>query len=257
MKVDDEVVELEQWDAIRFGKDTMREHGGRARGVRVPRVRRRRRPEGSRDGTRLVERVGSAPQTQGGRMHATIRNYSGGPRSPTRSPSTRTTIRELLTGIDGFRAYYVVRDGDGATTISVFDDQAGAEESTRAAAQWVGREPRRPRRRAAAGDERRGRSSASRRTPPPQCRTSSAWRLSGSRSGTRGRAERCRPPALRVRRAIRCVHRLDDEEEDRGCDRDERNQGVDEVAVAEPAAVDREGRARRSRACRRSRRSAA
>jgi hypothetical protein len=43
----------------------------------------------------------------------------------------------VISQIDGFRAYYLVRTSDGATTISVFDDQSGAEESTRAAAAWV------------------------------------------------------------------------------------------------------------------------
>jgi hypothetical protein len=71
-------------------------------------------------------------------MHATIRNYSGGGALADALVEHEADIRSLITGIDGFRAYYVVRDPDGATTISVFDNQAGAEESTRVAAQWVG-----------------------------------------------------------------------------------------------------------------------
>jgi hypothetical protein len=71
-------------------------------------------------------------------MHATIRNYAGGSALADALVEHEADIRSLITGIDGFRAYYVVRDPDGATTISVFDDQSGAEESTRVAAQWVG-----------------------------------------------------------------------------------------------------------------------
>jgi hypothetical protein len=37
----------------------------------------------------------------------------------------------------GFKAYYLLKTGDGTPTISVFDDRAGAEESNRAAAAWI------------------------------------------------------------------------------------------------------------------------
>jgi quinol monooxygenase YgiN len=46
-------------------------------------------------------------------------------------------LRQTLVEIDGFRAYYLVRADDGVTSVSVYDDQAGAEESTRVAAAWV------------------------------------------------------------------------------------------------------------------------
>lgn len=48
-------------------------------------------------------------------------------------------LRGLMSGIDGFVAYYLVDSGDGSlVTVSVFDDRAGAEESTRAAAKLIG-----------------------------------------------------------------------------------------------------------------------
>jgi len=47
-------------------------------------------------------------------------------------------VRDLLTGIDGFRAYYMLRTSDGgALSISVYDDSAGADASNAAAAGWV------------------------------------------------------------------------------------------------------------------------
>jgi hypothetical protein len=46
-------------------------------------------------------------------------------------------VKDVIATIDGFRAYYAVRTGGGTTTISVFDDQAGAEASTAAAAAWL------------------------------------------------------------------------------------------------------------------------
>ena len=44
-------------------------------------------------------------------------------------------IKEVTGSIDGFRSYHAVRTADG--TMSVFDDQAGAEASTSAAAAWI------------------------------------------------------------------------------------------------------------------------
>ena len=46
-------------------------------------------------------------------------------------------VRSLNTGIDGFRAYYLVRAGDGGFTVSVFDEAAGGEESSKRAAEWI------------------------------------------------------------------------------------------------------------------------
>ena len=71
-------------------------------------------------------------------MYATIRSYSGGSEFADALVEHEDDIRGIITLIAGFRAYYLVRTADGVTTISVFDDQAGAEESTRAAAAWVG-----------------------------------------------------------------------------------------------------------------------
>jgi len=70
-------------------------------------------------------------------MHATMRTYSATDELTDALLEHESEIRQLLGGIEGFRAYYLVRTDTGATTISVFDDQAGAEESTRVAAAWV------------------------------------------------------------------------------------------------------------------------
>ena len=69
-------------------------------------------------------------------MHVTIRRYSGGDLADV-LVGREGEVREVIASIDGFRSYYAVRTGDGTTTISVFDDQAGAEASTKAAAAWV------------------------------------------------------------------------------------------------------------------------
>jgi hypothetical protein len=70
-------------------------------------------------------------------VHLTIRNYAGGGALADALLEREDEVRGVITGIDGFRAYYLIRDEDGVTTVSVFDDEAGAEASTRAAAEWV------------------------------------------------------------------------------------------------------------------------
>jgi heme-degrading monooxygenase HmoA len=70
-------------------------------------------------------------------MFVTIRSYSGGSALADALAEREEDIRNVITTIDGFRSYYLLRTGEGATTISVFEDQAGAEASTAAAAAYV------------------------------------------------------------------------------------------------------------------------
>jgi len=71
-------------------------------------------------------------------MYTTIRSYGGGDAFTDALVQNEEAIRGVITPIGGFRGYYIVRGSDGPTTISVFEDQAGADESVRAAAAWVG-----------------------------------------------------------------------------------------------------------------------
>ena len=43
----------------------------------------------------------------------------------------------IIRNVPGFLEYFLVETGEGVISISVFTDQAGAEESTRHAADWV------------------------------------------------------------------------------------------------------------------------
>jgi hypothetical protein len=69
-------------------------------------------------------------------MYVTIRSYSEGTLADL-LVEREGEIKDVIGGIDGFRAYYAVRTGGGTTTISVFNDQAGAEASTAAAATYI------------------------------------------------------------------------------------------------------------------------
>ena len=72
-------------------------------------------------------------------MHAAIRQYQVDPGSV---DEVRRGINEgflpIIKDVYGFQAYYAIDAGGGRmATVSVFDDQAGAEESTRMAADWI------------------------------------------------------------------------------------------------------------------------
>lgn len=71
-------------------------------------------------------------------MYATVRNYVGGEDLVDELVSKEGEVKSLIQGIAGFRAYYLIRTDKGdAVSISVYDDRSGAEESNRAAADWI------------------------------------------------------------------------------------------------------------------------
>ena len=71
-------------------------------------------------------------------MFATIRVYSGAGELADALVENESAVRQLISEIDGFQAYYLVRTADGAASVSVFDNQAGATASDEAARSWVG-----------------------------------------------------------------------------------------------------------------------
>jgi len=70
-------------------------------------------------------------------MYATVRTYSGSPELADALVSNEADVKSLISEIDGFNAYYLVRTADGAVSISVYDSEAGTNESTSAAANWI------------------------------------------------------------------------------------------------------------------------
>jgi len=51
---------------------------------------------------------------------------------------TRYAVGEPAWGVDGFRDYYLLRTEGGTASVTVCDDQAGADATNRAAASWLG-----------------------------------------------------------------------------------------------------------------------
>jgi hypothetical protein len=70
-------------------------------------------------------------------MYASIRRYAGDAALADRLVEHEDEVRALISGVPGFRAYYLVRGADAAASITICDDQAGADESNKLAANWL------------------------------------------------------------------------------------------------------------------------
>ncbi|TML85000.1 MAG: hypothetical protein E6G08_16220 [Actinobacteria bacterium] len=71
-------------------------------------------------------------------MYAIVRQYEGSPDLVDALVRSESDVKRIITGISGFKAYYLVRTTEGeATSISVYEDENGAKDSTRQAAEWV------------------------------------------------------------------------------------------------------------------------
>ena len=72
-------------------------------------------------------------------MYAVVRAYSGqGAQELFELLGQREEdVRSLLTGVPGFVSYAAVRSDGGGVTVTVCQDKAGTDESSRRAAAWV------------------------------------------------------------------------------------------------------------------------
>ena len=73
----------------------------------------------------------------GSLMHVTLRWYQSASALVDAMSAKPGEVEELLRGVPGFLAYYAMRDGDNVTTVTVCQDKAGTDESTRRAGEWV------------------------------------------------------------------------------------------------------------------------
>ena len=72
-------------------------------------------------------------------MYAVVRTYSGEGASELFDllGEREQDIQDLIGGVPGFVTYSAVRSGDGGVTVTVCEDKAGTDESSRRAAEWV------------------------------------------------------------------------------------------------------------------------
>jgi hypothetical protein len=69
-------------------------------------------------------------------MYTVIRQYTGNSLREL-IKQNEASLRKMMSDISGLRGYYMVEGSGGLATITVCEDQAGAAESTKRAAEWV------------------------------------------------------------------------------------------------------------------------
>ena len=71
-------------------------------------------------------------------MYATIRVYPGKSELAAELRRNQESVKSTMSAVPGFHAYYFVDTPDGGgASITVCDDQAGAEASNKVAADWI------------------------------------------------------------------------------------------------------------------------
>jgi hypothetical protein len=70
-------------------------------------------------------------------MYVVVRRYEGASKLIDAMVERQSDVKEVISSIPGFKAYYAVSTGNGGVaTITVCEDQDGASESSRRAAEW-------------------------------------------------------------------------------------------------------------------------
>jgi hypothetical protein len=72
-------------------------------------------------------------------MYVVVRSYSGQGASELFDllAQREEDVKDLIGGVPGFASYAAVRSGDGGVTVTICEDKAGTDESSRRAAEWV------------------------------------------------------------------------------------------------------------------------
>jgi hypothetical protein len=70
-------------------------------------------------------------------MHVVIRHYEGSSKLIDELGDRRKDVEAVIREVDGFVAYYLIRTAGGGASISVFENEAGATESTKRAAAFI------------------------------------------------------------------------------------------------------------------------
>ena len=72
-------------------------------------------------------------------MYVVIRNYSGEGASGLFDALEQRAdeVKGIISTVPGFVSYWGFRSGDGGATVTVCQDKAGTDESSRRAADWV------------------------------------------------------------------------------------------------------------------------
>ncbi|MDX6522476.1 MAG: hypothetical protein QOF08_3081 [Gaiellales bacterium] len=69
-------------------------------------------------------------------MHGTIRHYASSELAD-QLAARSDEVESLMSNVPGLRSYHLIRTEDGCASVTVCDDQAGTDESTRIAGNWI------------------------------------------------------------------------------------------------------------------------
>src|SRR5262249_18398279 len=120
------------------GLSTARRRSPTARSAASSRCRRSAADTSSRDGAQRAQRgaacgrlrcsAGPPTRRKVATMYVVIRAYAGNSELADTLAAREDDIRQVIAGIDGFKAYYLLKLAEGTSSVSVFEDQEGAEE---------------------------------------------------------------------------------------------------------------------------------
>ena len=74
-------------------------------------------------------------------MHAVIRTFSGAGAKKLVDllEGRKSEVESIVRSVKGFVSYTMIKTADGATTVTVCEDKAGTDESSRLAREWIGK----------------------------------------------------------------------------------------------------------------------
>jgi hypothetical protein len=74
-------------------------------------------------------------------MHAVIRMFTGpgGKKLVDVLDARKSEVEALIRPVKGFVSYTLMRTADGGTSVTVCQDKAGTDESSRIAREWIGK----------------------------------------------------------------------------------------------------------------------
>lgn len=70
-------------------------------------------------------------------MYIVIRTWTNAGALADAMQQRQQEVTDILSAVPGFVAYYVTRAGETVTSVTVCETQAGTQESTRRAGEWV------------------------------------------------------------------------------------------------------------------------
>jgi hypothetical protein len=70
-------------------------------------------------------------------MFASIRKYNGAPTLTDELVKRQAEIKSAFAPVPGFHSYYLIKTGDGAVSMTVCENRAGADESNKVEATWL------------------------------------------------------------------------------------------------------------------------